>query len=173
MGVDWEELERVISDLVVAFVRKVRAEHPGERLYAAAISEFYAESGGRILSPMISVASEEWLASKARTVDETEARRWDAADWPWHFDPTESGNVWVGEVEEQATADNGQNWDRIYDHYLRTVAYACARARETLVADESVHPDFLVVPLDEEFALVPLALSPSQIATHFEFLLSS
>ncbi|MDT0266960.1 DUF4303 domain-containing protein [Streptomyces sp. DSM 44915] len=173
MSFDWVGLKSEITRQVVDFVRATRAAHPDERLYAAALHAFYAETGGQILSPLVGVASEEWLAQAARTPADAADLRWSAADWPRQLDPTATGTAWVAPVAAHACAAHGAHWDEVHDRYLHHTSRACVRARAALVTAGDVPADFLVIPLDEEFALLPTTLTPTELAHHFPFLLDA
>ncbi|MET9657536.1 DUF4303 domain-containing protein [Streptomyces sp. NPDC006510] len=167
MHFDWAGLEAAIRGQVVGFVHRMRVEHPDERVYGAAVHEFYAESGGTIAWTLVGVASEEWLAVAATDPLDTQALRWSPADWPWQLDPGAAEEEWAGRLEAAATAGDGRHWDTVHQRYLHTAARACTAAREQLVADGIVDEDFVVVAMDEAWELVPLSLTRTQVAQHF------
>ncbi|MFJ1613444.1 DUF4303 domain-containing protein [Streptomyces sp. NPDC088846] len=167
MRFDWTGLEAAIREQIVGFVQRVRADHPDERVYGAAVHEFYAESGGTIAWTLVGVASEERIALAATGTLDAQELRWSPADWPWQLDPGETEDEWAGRLEAAATADGGRRWDAVHARYLRTVAKACKAARKRLVADGVVDRDFVVVAMDEAWELVPLSLTPAQIRRHF------
>ncbi|MFI5750626.1 DUF4303 domain-containing protein [Streptomyces sp. NPDC051644] len=167
MRFDWAGLEAAMREQIVGFVHRIRAEHPDDRIYGAAVHEFYAESGGTIAWTLVGVASEERLAMVATDTLDAAALRWSPADWPWQLDPGKTEDEWAGRLEAAATADDGRRWDAIHQRYLRTAAKACKAARKQLVADGVVDRDFVVVAMDEAWELVPLSLTRAQIREHF------
>lgn len=154
MDFDWDGLEAAIRAQITGFVRQMRAEHPDDTLYGAAVHEFYAESGGVIMWTLVGVASEE-------TVDD-DSVRWSPADWEWQLDPGEAGEEWARRLTAAATAGD---WDAVYERYLSTVVTACTAARREL-ADE-VGEDFIVVAMDEAWELIPRSLTADQLRRHF------
>ncbi|MGW8991638.1 DUF4303 domain-containing protein [Streptomyces zhihengii] len=167
MEFDWSGLEKALIGRVTDFVRRLRAEHPQDRLLAAAVHEFYAESGGVIACTCVGAVSEESLASVATDRFTADDLRWSPADWPWQLDPGPDEDAWSARLTAEATAGGGHRWDEVHDRYLRTVAAACHTARRDLVADGAVPDDFVVVALDEAWDLVPLSVTPEQLRTHF------
>ncbi|MFF8914766.1 DUF4303 domain-containing protein [Streptomyces sp. NPDC015032] len=167
MRFDWTGLEAAIREQIVGFVHRIRAEHPDEHVYGAAVHEFYAESGGTMGWTLVGVASEERLAAAATGTLDAQALRWSPADWPWQLDPGETEDEWARRLEAAATADGGRRWDAVHTRYLRTAARACKAARKQLVADGVVDRDFVVVAMDEAWELLPLSLTPAQIRRHF------
>ena len=157
MDVDWRGLETAVRDQITRFVRRMRAEHPGDHVYGAAVHEFYAESGGVIMWPVVGVASEE-------SVGADRDLRWSPADWPWQRDPGDVEDEWA---ERLTTAAVDGDWDAVHNRYLATVVTACAAARHDLMRDGVVDEDFLVVAMDEAWELVPRALTDEQLRRHF------
>jgi hypothetical protein len=167
MEFDWDGLEEVLIGQVVGLVRSVREARPGDRLYGAAVHEFYAEQGGAILWTLVGAASEEWLAEADTGAFGGDVLRWSPADWPWQLDPGEAEKAWALRLEAHATADGGRHWDAVHDRYLRTVVAACRSARRRLVDEGVVDADFVVVAMDEAWDLVPLSLTPAEVGRHF------
>ncbi|MFG1782496.1 DUF4303 domain-containing protein [Rhodococcus oryzae] len=164
---DWASMEAAVRDQIVAFVRLMRVEHPDDRIYGAAVHEFYAEAGGVIAWPVIGVASEESLASVATDHHDADALRWSPADWPWQLDPGEAEDRLAERVEAAATADDGERWHAVHDRFERTVAKACKAARRTLIDEGVVGREFVAVAMDEAWELIPLSLTKTQIRRHF------
>jgi hypothetical protein len=165
--VDWASVEAAVRDQIVAFVRLMRVEHPDDRIYGAAVHEFYAEAGGVIAWPSIGVASEESLASVATDHLAADALRWSPADWPWQLDPGEAEDRLAERVEAAATADDGERWHAVHHRFERTVAKACKAARRTLIDEEVVGREFVAVAMDEAWELIPLSLTKTQVRRHF------
>ncbi|WP_212744303.1 DUF4303 domain-containing protein [Rhodococcus sp. Q] len=164
---DWTRVETTFRDRIVEFVQRMHAEHPGDRIYGAALHEFYAESGGVIAWPMVGVASERSLASVATARFDADALRWSPADWPWQLDPGEDEDALAEEVTAEATAGDDVTWDRVHRRYERTAAKACRSARRILVDEGIVDRDFIAVAMDEAWELIPLSLSKAQMRKHF------
>ncbi|MFD1811043.1 DUF4303 domain-containing protein [Rhodococcus gannanensis] len=161
------DVAAVVHDRIVEFVRQVRAEHPSDRIYGAAVHEFYAEHGGVIYWPMIGVASEESLASVTTERFDAEALRWSPADWPWQLDPNDADDALAEAITAAATAGDDAAWERAHRRFERDVVRACTRARRTLIADDVVGREFVAVAMDEAWELVPLCLSKAQVRKHF------
>lgn len=165
--VDWASVEAAVRDQIVAFVRRMRVEHPGDRIYGAAVHEFYAEAGGVIAWPMIGVASDESLATAATDRLDADALRWSPADWPWQLDPGDAEDRWAERVEAAATSGDGERWHAVHHRFERTVAKACKAARRTLIDEEVVGREFVAVAMDEAWELIPLSLTRAQVRRHF------
>ncbi|SDD21024.1 protein of unknown function [Rhodococcus tukisamuensis] len=160
-------MEAAVRDQIVAFVRRMRVEHPGDRIYGAAVHEFYAEAGGMIAWPMIGVVSEESLASAATDRHDADALRWSPADWPWQLDPGDAEDRLAERIEAAATADDGERWHAVHHRFERTVAKACKAARRTLIDEKIVGREFVAVAMDEAWELIPLSLTRTQVRRHF------
>ncbi|MGW4481628.1 DUF4303 domain-containing protein [Rhodococcus triatomae] len=161
------DVAAVMHDRIVEFVRRMRDERPTDRIYGAAVHEFYSEHGGVISWPMIGVASEESLASVATERFDAEALRWSPADWPWQLDPSDADDTLAASITDAATAGDGTAWERVHRRFERDVVRACMRARRTLVADATVGREFVAVAMDEAWQLIPLCLSKAQVRKHF------
>ncbi|MGW3453828.1 DUF4303 domain-containing protein [Streptomyces albidoflavus] len=167
MSFDWAGLEQAVQDQLTGFVRRMRAEHPDDRLYAAAVHAFHAETGSVIAWPLVGVAGERAVASAAGDRCTPGGLRWSPADWPWQLDPGPAEDAWAARLEEAATADGGRRWEPVHARYLRTVVKACRAARRELLAEGTVGREFLVVAMDEARELVPRTLTPAQVRRHF------
>jgi hypothetical protein len=165
--VDWARVETTFRDRIVEFVRRMHAEHPDDRIYGAALHEFYAESGGVIAWPVIGVASERSLASVATERFDADALRWSPADWPWQLDPGDDDDAVAEALTAAATAGDDANWDHVHLRFERTAAKACRAARRILVDEGIVDRDFVAVAMDEAWELIPLSLSKAQVRKHF------
>lgn len=150
MDVDWRGLEAAIREQITGFVRQMRAEHPTDRIYGAAVHEFYAESGGVIAWTVVGVASEE-------SVPEPELR-WSPADWEWQLDPGAAEDEWSRRLTAAATSGD---WDAVHERYLSTVVAACRAAGRELGGD------IVVVAMDEAWELIPRCLTTAQLQRHF------
>ncbi|CAM3120551.1 DUF4303 domain-containing protein [Prescottella defluvii] len=166
---DWKRVESAFRDRIVEFVRRMNAEYPDDRIYGAALHEFYAESGGVIAWPMIGVAGETSLASVATAGLDADALRWSPADWPWQLDPDDVDDALADAITAAATAgdDDDATWDRVHHRFERTAAKACRAARRVLVDEGVVDRDFIAVAMDEAWELIPLSLSKAQVRKHF------
>ncbi|MET7557483.1 DUF4303 domain-containing protein [Streptomyces albidoflavus] len=129
MSFDWAGLEQAVQDQLTGFVRRMRAEHPDDRLYAAAVHAFHAETGSVIAWPLVGVAGERAVASAAGDRCTPGELRWSPADWPWQLDPGPAEDAWAARLEEAATADGGRRWEPVHARYLRTVVPPCPWAR--------------------------------------------
>ena len=150
MDFDWHGLEVATRARITGFVRRMRAEHPDDRIYGAAVHEFYAESGGWIACTLVGVASEE-------SVPDAELR-WSPADWPWQQNPTDVDHEWSRRLTSAATEGD---WDAVHERYLSTVVAACRSARREL------GEDVVVVAMDEEWELIPRCLTAEEVERHF------
>ncbi|MFF9731116.1 DUF4303 domain-containing protein [Streptomyces albidoflavus] len=167
MSFDWAGREQAVQDQLTSFVRRMRAEHPDDRLYAAAVHAFHAETGSVIAWPLVGVAGERAVASAAGDRCTPGELRWSPADWPWQLDPGPAEDAWAARLEEAATADGGRRWEPVHARYLRTVVKACRAARRELLAEGTAGREFLVVAMDEARELVPRTLTPAQVRRHF------
>lgn len=149
VDVDWRGLEAAVREQITGFVRQMRAEHPDDRIYGAAVYEFYAD-GDVIAWTLVGVASEE-------SVPEPELR-WSPADWEWQLDPGEAEDEWSRRLS--AAAAEGDR-DAVHERYLSTVVAACRAAGREL------GEDIVVVAMDEAWELIPRCLTAAQLRRHF------
>jgi hypothetical protein len=149
VDVDWRALEAAVREQITGFVRQMRAEHPDDRIYGAAVHEFYAD-GDVIAWTLVGVASEE-------SVPEPELR-WSPADWEWQLDPGETGEEWSRRLTAAATEGD---FDAVHERYLSTVVAACKAAGREL------GDDIVVVAMDEAWELIPRCLTEAQLRQHF------
>lgn len=149
MDFDWHGLETAIREQITGFVRQMRAEHPDDRIYGAAVHAFYAD-GTVIAWTLVGVASEE-------SVPDPELR-WSPADWEWQLDPGETGDEWSRRLTTAATEGD---FDAVHERYLSTVVDACTAAGREL------GDDIVVVAMDEAWELVPRCLTTAQLRQHF------
>jgi hypothetical protein len=149
VDVDWRALEAAVREQITGFVRQMRAEHPDDRIYGAAVHEFYAD-GDVIAWTLVGVASEE-------SVPEPELR-WSPADWEWQLDPGETEDEWSRRLTAAATEGD---FDAVHERYLSTVVDACKAAGREL------GDDIVVVAMDEAWELIPRCLTAAQLRQHF------
>ena len=149
VDVDWNGLENALRDQITGFVRRMRAEHPDDRIYGAAVHAFYADYTV-IASTLVGVASEE-------SVPDPELR-WSPADWEWQLDPGEAEEEWSRRLTAAATEGD---FDAVHERYLSTVVAACRAAGRELGGD------IVVVAMDEAWELIPRCLTAAQLRQHF------
>ncbi len=192
--VEWESVERAAVEQVLREVRRVRAEQPDERIYAAMFHVFYGD-GEDIYWPCLSVGTEESLKTvEARYLerdpdDDVSSLRFSGADLPYMVEATEAEMAVAEGVNEYGLSLGGEDaWDEVYDQFLEVFPRAARKARkaaidEGLVGEEFivvarkarkaaiddglVGEEFIVVALDEAMELVPACLTREQLERHF------
>lgn len=155
--IDWSEIERAATAQVIAAVRSVREQHPHETVYGAMFHEFYGD-GSVIYWPMLTVGTEESLAKAVAGYIEVHGDedgletelRWSGADLAHSFDPNEKEQELAARVQFEASSDGTfEDWEAVYDRYLRCFPRAAMRAREELVGDGVVGDEFIAMSTAE------------------------
>ncbi|MGV8881779.1 MAG: DUF4303 domain-containing protein [Rhodoglobus sp.] len=174
-GINWREIEEAAAGQIVSAVRAVREEHPDESVYGAMFHEFYGD-GSVIYWPMVTVGTEESLAEVAAGYaarhGEEEALesslRWSGPDLARGVDPGDSEQALADSVHAAASSSGEfDDWERVYDRFLRCFPKAAKLARKQLVAEKLVGKEFIAIAEDEAGELVPLSLTKSQLLKHF------
>src|SRR4051794_15981240 len=97
VGFDWSGFEQFVTDAVVQTVRRVVAERPDQRFYAAAFAEIYRETDGVISMPLLGMNTVE--AVDGYPDEDREDLRWSPPDWQ------ECDVDWLPEREHRRWAD--------------------------------------------------------------------
>lgn len=166
-------VKRTAVEQVLREVRRVRAEHPDERIYAAMFHAFYGD-GEDISWPCLSVGTEESLNTvEARYLerdpdDDVSSLRFSGADLPYMVEATEEEMAVAEGVNEYGLSLGGEDaWDEVYRKFLETFPKAAKAARKAALDEGLVGKEFIVVALDEAMDLVPASLTGKQLAQHF------
>ncbi|MBC9715009.1 DUF4303 domain-containing protein [Streptomyces sp. TRM66268-LWL] len=141
---DWPAFEDELTAGVVAKV--TQAAGVGDRLYAAVLGEFYAETDGVIRLPMLGANSEEALAADVDA-------RWSLPDWDtvWHpWLPEARWEFWERSLTEEACRGSVRHWERTFDRYLTSLVHVCKRARKQLRTEGVTDQGFVVVVLTDD-----------------------
>lgn len=159
MKFDWVGLESFMVAQLIGAVTRVATCHPQERIYAASVTDIYAERM-LVLWPSICVSSVESLPPQRGTHDP----RWDPAEWRWQFDASSEGDDWAGRVTAFA-GSKGQDWDDVVAQFLDVIASACARATSALLADApgALEDGFVIVPINGNPELIERSLDAAQL----------
>ena len=82
--------------------------------------------------------------------------------------PGEAESTAAEHVHAEAAERGGfAAWEEAYSRFLRVFPKAARRAREELIADGTVGPEFIAIADDEEGELIPLSLTDAQLSRHF------
>ncbi len=173
MTTQWKAVERAAADQMVAAVRVVREQHPGEKIYGAMFHEFYGD-GSVMYWPMVTVGTEESLRAVIQKYPEDDldeflgSLRWSGADLPHGFDPSDDVQA-IADAVHTAASPSGLFEERVhaYNRFLRCFPHAAKAARKTLIAAGDVEKDFVAIAADESGELIPLSLTKSQLRRHF------
>lgn len=180
---DWKALEDAATAQLIAAVRRVRADRPDDDVYGAMFHEFYGD-GSVIYWPCVTVGTEEGLAKVTAAYaarsgpDENGQREWSlrwsgpdlmsGADPVYTRVPGEAESTAAEHVHAEAAERGGfAAWEEAYSRFLRVFPKAARRAREELIADGTVGPEFIAIADDEEGELIPLSLTDAQLSRHF------
>ncbi|RRD06264.1 DUF4303 domain-containing protein [Arachnia propionica] len=171
--VDLGSVEQAAVEQVLREVRRVRAEHPDERIYAAMFHVFYGD-GEDIYWPCLSVGTEESLKTvEARYLerdpdDDVSSLRFSGADLPYMVEATEAEMAVAEGVNEYGLSLGGEDaWDEVYQQFLEVFPRAARKARKAAIDEGLVGEEFIVVALDEAMELVPACLTREQLERHF------
>lgn len=170
---EWESVEQAAVEQVLREVRRVRAEHPDERIYAAMFHAFYGD-GTYTVWPSLSVGTEESLRRvEARYVEggysgDLASLRFSGADLPYMTDPAEAEEVLADEVNQYGLSlGDFEAWSGVYQQFLEVFPRAARKARKAAIDEGLVGEEFIVVALDEAMELVPACLTREQSERHF------
>ncbi|MGW0161880.1 hypothetical protein ACWDUN_21475 [Mycobacterium sp. NPDC003323] len=166
MNFDWVGLQTFMVAQLIGAVQHVAAHHPRDHIYAASVTDIYAERM-LVLWPSICVSSVESLPPQHGTHDP----RWDPAEWRWQFDASPEGDEWAGRVTAYA-GSKGQDWDDVVAQFLDAIASACARATSALLADPpgALEDGFVIVPINGNPELIERSLDAAQLQHCFPVL---
>lgn len=167
-SLDWLALEDHIHSRMFDEVRTYRQRQPEQNVYSAAFHAFYGETGGVIYWPALSLGTEAGLVeASAGSSFSPDDLRWSPADWPVKVDPSADDEAWAARVQQAAVGDGDEEWEAVYDRFLRTFALAAKDVRRMLISRDIVDEAFLALAMDEEGQLIPLSLTAEQLRTHF------
>lgn len=174
-SIDWASVTDAAAAQLAGAVRRVRAEHPGERVYGAMFHEFYGD-GTALYWPCVTVGTEESLASIAARYaergdpdrDVAAGLRWSGPDLEHTTDPGDVEDRLAERVAAAAAATPSfDDWQQVYDRFLHCFPNAAKQARAELIAQGIVGESFIAIADDEEGELIPLSLTPEQLREHF------
>lgn len=170
VDLDWPGFERAVHEGVVRSVISAMGDHPGERLYVAVLDHLYREEDGPIALPLLGINSVEALAREP--AEHQADLRWSAPDWGTYHDrwlPEDSTGRWEKALTAEACSGTTRQWRTTFDRYLTMLVRVCRQARTTLRQNEDVHPDFVVLLLDDEYheTLIRRVLTTTEVRRHF------
>jgi hypothetical protein len=156
---DWAAVEDFLVRQVIQAVEAAGAQEDSDPIYAAAVTDIYAERM-LILWPSIAVSADPLSAS--------EVDRWQPNRWRWHFDATPEGDEWAGRLTALAGSP-GQGFDSVGKRFLDTIATACVRATDHVVARRLhfLSEDFVVVALNGDSGLLEQSLAVERMQRCF------
>src|SRR5215469_8984056 len=146
-GFDWASFEDALVLGIVSAVQAAILSDPGERFYAAALSNIYHETDGVIGLPLVAVDTVSALAERG---DDDDALLWEPADWEYVDDewlPGDGGRHWRHALTAYACRGSRAEWNAAYGEYLATLVRACLRSRAILRQQQD---DFLVLLIDHD-----------------------
>lgn len=160
MAFDWEAFETDLSLAAAKAVRGMVEAADAETPYAAAFSEFYAETTGVIYLPNLALATEE-------SVDDPDCR-FSPPDWEYqNYEWAETDSQWGERLSAAVTGLPRAQWEQEWDRFAVAMVNIAARTRTTLIADGTL-PDDAVVYLDDEDAdLLVRSLTADELRRHF------
>jgi hypothetical protein len=148
---DFRDIERLwVSQIDRALEREL--PRLNETYYGLAFWLFYAELGGNILQPCVSLASEEWLSGLSLERDERAFGQpaWLPSEWPTTIDPADA--KLIADTYERLTAfaafgisadgdlDDAaeKQWDEAYEASILAAVHACVTITERAKGGEGV-----------------------------------
>ena len=150
---DWKALEDAATAQLIAAVRRVRADRPNDDVGPG------HQVGARPAQRPLPLAV--LIRPGARGVGGRH-------DPVYTRVPGEVESTAAEHVHAEAAERGGfAAWEEAYKRFLRVFPKAARRAREELIADGTVGPEFIAIADDEEGELIPLSLTDAQLSRHF------
>ncbi len=160
MPFDWPAFEADLTAAAVAAVRAMVSAAAGQQPYAAAFSEFYAETTGVIYLPNLALATEE-------SVSEPDCRfsppDWEHQDYEWSDTDARWGDRLIDAVSGLPRAQ----WEQAWERFAQAMLTIAAGVRAALVADGTLPADVVVYLDDEDGDLLVRSLTPDELRRHF------
>lgn len=160
MAFDWEAFETDLSLAAAKAVREMVEAADAETPYAAAFSEFYAETTGVIYLPNLALATEE-------SVDDPDCRfsppDWEHQNYEW----AETDSQWGERLSAAVTGLPRAQWEQEWDRFAVAMLNIAARTRTTLIADGTLPTDAVVYLDDEDADLLVRSLTADELRRHF------
>lgn len=160
MAFDWEAFETDLSLAAATAVREMVEAADAETPYAAAFSEFYAETTGVIYLPTLALATEE-------SVDDPDCR-FSPPDWEYqNYEWAETDSRWGERLSAAVTGLPRAQWEQEWDRFAMAMLNIAARTRTTLIADGTLPADAAVYLDDEDADLLVRSLTADELRRHF------
>jgi len=157
---DWVAFETALTEAAANAVRTLVESAAGEKAYAVAFSEFYAERSGCIYLPNLALATEE-------SVPDPDCR-FSPPDWEYQeYEWGETEPNWGERLTDAVTDLPGPRWDAAWNRFSEAMLSIAAGTRAALVADGTLAPDVVVYLDDEEADLLVRSVTPEELRTHF------
>ncbi|MUL44902.1 DUF4303 domain-containing protein [Mycobacterium sp. CBMA293] len=136
MEFDWATCESELTASAVAAVRTLVAAAAGQRPYAVAFSEFYAETTGVIYLPNLALATEESVPEPSYRFSPPD---WEFQDYEWG----DTDASWGDRLSEAVTGLPRAQWDEAWERFAQAMLTIAAGVRAALVADGILPTDGL------------------------------
>ena len=160
MAFDWEAFETDLSLAAAKAVREMVEAADAESPYAAAFSEFYAETTGVIYLPNLALATKE-------SVDDPDCR-FSPPDWEYqNYEWAETDSRWGERLSAAVTGLPRAQWEQEWDRFAVAMLNIAARTRTTLIADGTLPADAVVYLDDEDADLLVRSLTADELRRHF------
>ena len=145
MKIDFKEYESEMGTCIERAVSQVMAEFPDEHFYAAALHEFYRETGDRITLPCLAVNTSE-------EIDESGDSRWSSADWYWIDLKFASERLLElhDELENEASRLTTTHWDKVHTQWMNALVRVAKQLTRSLKKQSAATKDFGFFLFDEE-----------------------
>jgi len=160
MDFDWAGFEAELIRAAGDAVRALAAAAAGQRPYAVAFSEFYAETTGVIYLPSLALATEESVPEPSCRFSPPD---WEYQDYEWG----DTDANWGERLSEAVTGLPRAQWQEAWDRFAQAMLTVAAGVRAALVADGTLPAEVVVYLDDEDGDLLTRSLSPDELRRHF------
>ncbi len=165
MSIDFKQYETEMVACIERAVSQVMAEFADEHFYAAALHEFYRESGDRISLPLLAVNTSE-------EVDESGDHLWASPDWYW--DDLEFASKKLlqlhARLEREASRLEVEHWEKINTQWMNTLVRVAKQLTRRLKKNPAATKDFGFYLFDwdvDEVEILRRCMSPAKFKRLF------
>ena len=165
MNIDFKQYENEMVTCIERAVRRVMVEFSDEHFYAAALHEFYRESGDRISLPCLAVNTSE-------EVDDAGDSLWSSPDWYWvDLEFASKKLLQLHEsLECEANRRTTAHWDTVHTKWMNTLVRVAKQLTTRLKKNIAATNDFGFYLFDwdgDEVALLRRCMSAAKFKRLF------
>ncbi len=165
MKIDFKKYEIEMVACIERAVSQVMVEYSDEHFYAAALHEFYRESGDRISLPGLAVNTSE-------EVNDAGDNLWSSPDWYWTDLEFASKKLFKlhDNLESEASRLTTAHWDKIHTQWMSTLVRVAKQLTKRLKNNNAATKDFGFYLFDwegDEVALLRQCMSAAKFKRLF------